>query len=411
VLSGKWVWKIKTGPDGAFERCKARWVVRGDRQQPGIDFDETFSPVVKLATIRTVLTLIASKQWPAHQLDVSNAFLHSHLNERVYCQQPPGFEDPARPNDVCLLSRSVYGLRQAPRAWFQRFVEHAVSIGFQQSRTDSSLFIYKRGDAMAYLLLYVDDIILSASSQELLQHFVRTLKYAFAIKDLGPVSYFLGVEMQRNRDGFLLSQSSYALDVLERAGMTNCKPVATPAETISKASTSDATPLSAVDASWYRSMAGALQYLTLTRPDIAYAVQQACLHMHAPTTAHCVLLKRILRYLKGTASLGLQLLASSSPTITAYTDVDWAAAQIHGAQRPDLPSSSATRWCHGLPSAKLPYPDLAQRLNTVALRTQCPSVRGCGNFYRNCTAARRRRLAYCDNVSSTTLSIIGAPST
>jgi hypothetical protein len=143
---------------GAFEHCKARWVVRGDRRQPGIDFDETFSPIVKPATIRTVLTLIASKQWPAHQLDVSNTFLHGNLNKRVCCQQPLGFEDPERPTDVCLLSRSLYGLRQAPRAWINRFVTHAVSIGFKQSRTDNSLFIYKHGNDMAYHLLYVDDI-------------------------------------------------------------------------------------------------------------------------------------------------------------------------------------------------------------------------------------------------------------
>ena len=228
---------------------------------------------MKPATIRTILTIITSKNWPAHQLDVSNAFLHGNIQERIYCQQPPGFADPARPNDVCLLSRLLYGLRQAPRAWFQRFVEHALSIGFRQTCTDSSLFVYKRGNAMAYLLLYVDDMILSASSQELLQHIVSNLQSAFAVKDMGPVSYFLGIDVQRNREGFLLSQSSYALDVLDRAGMSNCKPIATPAETSSKASSSDGVPLSKTDASWYRSMAGALQYLTLTRPDIAYAVQ------------------------------------------------------------------------------------------------------------------------------------------
>ncbi|XP_039787043.1 uncharacterized mitochondrial protein AtMg00810-like [Panicum virgatum] len=158
---------------------------------------------------------------------------------------------------------------------------------------------------MAYLLLNVDDMILSASSQELLQHIVRTLQSAFAVKDMRPVSYFLGIDVQRNCEGFLLSQSSYALDVLDRAGMSNCKPVAMPAKTSSKASSSDGVPLSKTDVSWYRSMAGALQYLTLTRSDIAYAVQQACLHMHAPTVAHSALLKRIPRYIKGTSSLGL----------------------------------------------------------------------------------------------------------
>jgi histone deacetylase 1/2 len=178
VISRKWEFKIKTGADGSFGHYKARWVVRGDIQRPGIDFIETFSPAVKPATIRTVLTTISSKHWLVHQLDVSNAFLHGDLTERVYCRQPTGFEDPARPHDVCLLSRSLYGLRQAPRAWFTPFVAHAVSIGFKQSRTDSSLFVYKKGNAMAYLLLYVDDMILSASTPALLQHFIQCLKSA-----------------------------------------------------------------------------------------------------------------------------------------------------------------------------------------------------------------------------------------
>ena len=118
VIIGKWVFKIKTHSDGSLYRYKARWVVRGDTQRPSVDFGETFSPVVKPATIRTILAMIASKQWPAHQLDVTNAFLHGHLDEQVFCQQPTGFVDPEQPDAVCLLSRSLYGLRQAPRAWF-----------------------------------------------------------------------------------------------------------------------------------------------------------------------------------------------------------------------------------------------------------------------------------------------------
>jgi hypothetical protein len=118
IITSKWVFKHKMNPDGTLARYKARWVVRGFNQRPGVDFGETFSPVVKPATIRTVLTLVATHNWPAHQLDVSNAFLHCNLQEQVYSQQPTGFVDPSRPDDVCLLSRSLYGLRQAPRAWF-----------------------------------------------------------------------------------------------------------------------------------------------------------------------------------------------------------------------------------------------------------------------------------------------------
>lgn len=322
VITGKWVFRIKLKSDGTLDRYKARWVVRGFHQRPGIDFTETFSPVVKPATIRTVLALVAARDWPANQLDVSNAFLHGNIDEQVYCHQPTGFADLRRPDDICLLSRSLYGLRQAPRAWFNRFVNFVLTLGFVQSRADSSLFVLRRGGATAYLLLYVNDIILSASSSAFLQEIIGHLKDEFAIKDMGPLRFFLGVDVQRNKADFYLSQANYALDVLERAGMAQCKPVSTPADAKAKASSADGPLFS--DASWYRSMAGALQYLTLTRPDIAYAVQQVCLHMHAPRECHANMLKRVLRYLKGTVDHGLHLLAASEPSLIAYTDADWA---------------------------------------------------------------------------------------
>jgi hypothetical protein len=197
-ITGKWVFKHKHNPDGSLERYKARWAVRGFNQRPRVDFGETFAPVVKPATIRTVLSIIASKQWSAHQLDVSNVFLHGHLDEQVYCQQPTGFVDPTQPDAVCLLSRSLYGLRQAPRAWFTSFATFVKQIGFQQTRSDSSLFVYRNGADMAYLLLYIDDMVLTASSSVLLQNIIDRLKTAFAIKDMGPVHYFLGIEVRRD---------------------------------------------------------------------------------------------------------------------------------------------------------------------------------------------------------------------
>lgn len=143
----------KLKPDGTLDRYKARWVVRGFTQRAGVDLGETFMPVVKPATIRTVLTIAASNHWPTRQLDVSNAFLHGNLGEHVLCQQPTCFADPARPNAVCLLEKSLYGLCQALRAWFDRFATFAISLGFQPTRSDSSLFVLRRGADVAYLCM------------------------------------------------------------------------------------------------------------------------------------------------------------------------------------------------------------------------------------------------------------------
>jgi hypothetical protein len=192
-------------PDGSLERYKARWVVRGFTQRAGVDFGETFNPVVKLATIRTVLTIAASKGWATKQLDVSNAFLHGHLKEQVLCQQPTGFVDAEQPHAVCLLEKSLYGLRQVPRAWFDRFAAFVLRIGFTTTRSDSSLFIFCHGADTAYLLLYVDDIVITGSSLGLLQHFVDRLRSEFVVKDMGALRFFLDIDVRRTKAGFCLS--------------------------------------------------------------------------------------------------------------------------------------------------------------------------------------------------------------
>ena len=144
VGTGKWVFKHKFTADGSLERYKAQWVLRGFTQRPGIDFGETFSPVVKLATVQTVLSLALSRQWPIHQLNVKNAFLHGTLQETVYCVQPSGFEDSAHPEFVYHLNKSLYGLKQAPRAWYSRFATHLLSLGFVEAKSDTSLCLSAR---------------------------------------------------------------------------------------------------------------------------------------------------------------------------------------------------------------------------------------------------------------------------
>ncbi|GJR75515.1 ribonuclease H-like domain-containing protein [Tanacetum coccineum] len=200
--------------------------------------------------------------------DVRYAFLHGQLSETVYMHQPPGFVDSAHPD--------------------------------YHSKTDTSLFVYHMGSDVAYLLLYVDDIILTASSTALLQRIITLLHSEFAMTDLGSLNYFLGVSAQRSKSGLFLSQSKFAEEILERAHMQHCNPCKTPC----------------------------LQYFTFTRPDISYAVQQICLYMHDPRDPHFTALKCILRYVYGTINYGLQLYVSSTSQLTVYTNADWAGCPV-----------------------------------------------------------------------------------
>jgi hypothetical protein len=198
------------------------------------------------------------------------------------------------------------------------------SLGFVDARSDTSLFVFCHGSDLVYLLLYVDDIVLTASSDTLLRRIISALQQEFSMKDLGPLHHFLGISVSRSDTSLVLSQRQYILDILERAGMSSCKPCSTPVDTHSKPS-KDGAPVA--DPTHYRSLARALQYLTFTFPDITYAVQQVCLYMHDPWEPHFTLIKRILRYLQGTLDHGLVLHRSSADTMTVYTDADWAGCQ------------------------------------------------------------------------------------
>jgi hypothetical protein len=217
-----------------------------------------------------VLAIAASRNWPLQQLDVKNAFLHGTLNETIFCSQPTSFADPAGPDLVCRLNKSLYGLKQALRAWYSRFATYLKSLGFIEAKSDTSLFIFRHRTDTVYLLIYVDDIILTASSMELLRRTISALQQEFAMKDFEPLHHFLGITVEHHPDSLFLDQRTYTLGVLQRAAMADCKPYTTPVDIHTKLATDSGPPVQ--DASQFRSIAGALQYLTFTRPDIAYAM-------------------------------------------------------------------------------------------------------------------------------------------
>ncbi|CAL2254173.1 unnamed protein product [Prunus armeniaca] len=244
VVGSKWVYRIKRNSDGTVSRHKARLVAQGFSQEPGLDFSETFSPVVRHTTVRLILSIAAMNKWSLRQLDVKNVFLHGDLEEEVFMRQPPGFEDSAHPEFVCKLKKSLYGLKQAPRAWNAKFTGYLPAIGFNSSHSDPS------------------------SKASCIQEVVDELSAVFEMKDMGKLTYFLGLQIDYNAESDIF-------------------------------------------------------YLTFTRPDLSYAVNSVCQYMTAPTDLHWLLVKRILRYLQGTLDHGLKF--STGPwQLHAFSDADWA---------------------------------------------------------------------------------------
>ena len=204
VVGNKWVYKVKQTSTGEVDRFKARLVALGFAQEEGIDFTETFSPVIKPSTVRVLLTLSVQFDWEIRQLDVSNAFLHGILLEDVYMEQPKGFVNSDFPDYVCKLNKSLYGLKQAPRAWFMRLSQTLLEFGFLSSPVDASLFVYHKGHIHLFILIYVDDILVTGTDPSLIQSPIQKLQTEFKMKDLGPLGYFLGIQASRDSSGLHL---------------------------------------------------------------------------------------------------------------------------------------------------------------------------------------------------------------
>ena len=325
IIPNKWVFKVKRNVDGSLARYKARLVAKGFKQTQGIDYDEIFSPVAKMGTIRTLIAISASKRWPLYQLDIKNAFLNGELQEEVYMSQPVGFEDKNYPDFVCRLKKALYGLKQAPRAWNQRLVEYLNKCGYNPSTADPSLYMKKKGNKEVYICIYVDDFIITGNDDTWIKDIKGKLGKEFKISDLGELKYFLGIEVVYGKSGIYLMQRKYLLDVLFRFGMSECKPLTQPIDTNTKLCSSDGEILE--DATTYRSIIGSLIYASITRPDLCYVVGVLSQFMQAPTNEHLNAAKRVLRYIKHTINHALFYKCDEELQVKGFSDADWAGSK------------------------------------------------------------------------------------
>ncbi|KAG7554602.1 Retrotransposon Copia-like N-terminal [Arabidopsis suecica] len=322
----KWVFTVKFLADGSLERYKARLVAKGYTQREGVDFTETFSPVAKMATIKLLLKVSASKKWSLTQLDISNAFLNGELEEEIFMKLPEGYAErkgiSIPPNAVCKLKKSIYGLKQASRQWFKKFSSSLLHMGFIKGHGDHTLFVKSCGSDFLVVLVYVDDIVIASTSEALAGSLTQNLKQQFKLRDLGELKYFLGLEIARNSDGISLCQRKYALELLTATGMLACKPSSVPMIPNVKLLKTDGDLLG--DKEEYRRIVGKLMYLTITRPDITYAVNKLFQFTSAPRTAHLAAVYKVLQYIKGTVGQGLFYSASPDLTLKGFADSDWA---------------------------------------------------------------------------------------
>ncbi|KAI3709538.1 hypothetical protein L2E82_39300 [Cichorium intybus] len=294
----KWIFKKKSDMDGKVHTFKAILVAKGFTQTPGVDYDETFSPVAKIKSIRIMLAIAAFHDYEIWQMDIKTAFLNGKLTEDVYMNQPEGFVDAKYPNKVCKLERSIYGLKQASRSWNLRFHEKVKEFGFSRSEDESCVYVKASGSIVTFLVLYVDDILLMGNDIPTLQDVKAWLGKCFAMKDLGEAAYILGIRILRDRKKRLigLSQGTYLEKVLKRFSMENSKKGELPIQSNAKLSKtqSPSTDVEIAEMSRvpYASAVGSIMYaMTCTRPDVAFALSMVSRYQGNPGRAHWIAVK------------------------------------------------------------------------------------------------------------------------
>ncbi|KAK1616000.1 hypothetical protein QYE76_021517, partial [Lolium multiflorum] len=327
VIGTKWVFKNKQDENGIVIRNKARLVAQGFAQIEGMDFEDTFAPVARLEAIRLLLAFASFQNFKLYQMDVKSAFLNGPLKETAYVAQPPGFEDPCRPNHVYLLHKALYGLKQAPRAWYEFLRDFLLHDGFCMGTVDSTLFTKRvKGGGLFICQIYVDDIIFGGTNPNHNKAFELLMTRKFEMSMMGELKFFLGFQVRQLAKGTFISQEKYVKDMLKKFNMTNASPMKTPMPVKGQLGSCDGEK--DVDIKVYRSMIGSLLYLCASRPDIMLSVGMCARFQSAPKESHLVAVKRILRYLVLTPTLGLWYPKGSTFELIGYSDSDWAGDKV-----------------------------------------------------------------------------------
>ncbi|GJU84189.1 putative ribonuclease H-like domain-containing protein [Tanacetum coccineum] len=301
------------------------WIL-GHRQEEGIDYDEVFAPVARLEAIRIFLAFASYMGFIVYQMDVKSAFLYGKIDEEVYVSQPPGFQDPKYPEKVYKVVKALYGLHQAPRAWYATLSTFLLKNGYRRGTIDKTLFLKKDKHDIILVQVYVDDIIFGSTKKSWCDEFEALMKSRFQMSSMGELTFFLGLQVKQKPNGIFISQDKYVAEILKKFDFASVKTASTPIET-QKPLVKDE-EASDVDVHLYRSMIGSLMYVTASRPDIMFAVCACSRFQVTPKTSHLSAVKRIFRYLKGKPKLGLWYPRESSFDLESYSDSDYAGANL-----------------------------------------------------------------------------------
>ncbi|GJV24199.1 retrovirus-related pol polyprotein from transposon TNT 1-94 [Tanacetum coccineum] len=323
-LSAVWKQCRKNFCSSSSNRNKARLVAQGHRQEEGIDYEEFFAPVARIEAIRLFLAYASFMGFLVYQIDVKSAFLYGTIEEEVYVTQPPGFKDPGHLDKVYKVVKALYGLHQAPRAWYETLANYLFGNGFKRGKIDQTLFIKKQKGDILLVQVYVDDIIFGSTNKELCTEFEMLMKDKFQMSSMGELTFFLGLQVQQKEDGIFISQDKYVDEILKKFNYTDVKSASTLID-LEKPLVKDG-DVDDVDVHLYRSMIGSLMYLTTSRPDIMFVVCACARFQVTPKTSHLLAVKRVFRYLKGKPTLGLWYYRDSPFELVAYTDSDYAGA-------------------------------------------------------------------------------------